>query len=474
MTDKTTRKSTNKHEWTAEQERIVREKHAILKCGITRLSRALPEIDRRLIVAMFDRFALKAECYFVWSVEEEERLIARHTESGWSGKRLFHEFPGATPSVIDSKLTELRRQNRIARKAIKPKVHYSNAQWQKFRDFVIANRFTYRIPELTERWNAIAVSLGYPAASLDMVRHLARRRLKKQGRMPATPEGAFAKADRDRKLSRFKTNAKKAEDEATKLHDAAKLRAAETIKKAPKTVVSHCRWCNTDFPFNDDYFKVKNGELESGICIWCRNRHRRELYRATQAGPAALASYKKRMKQETRKRFHDQKWATIKAARLQERERLSQLKRPPKEQQCISCNDSFPLQEPFYAAPPEGATNFDRICCFCQHDYKLAIDRAKADGQNVEAIRAERKALILRANRQLREAKKNALLRLARNTRGERAPCPKCNVPWPITPAEKFWRIDKEVRRCCLPCAWQHDAERNATGRKRKKTNRNH
>ena len=171
------------------------------------------------------------------------------------------------------------------------------------------------------------------------------------------------------------------------------------------------------------------------------------------------------MKREKRVRFYDAQWEAIRAERLKALVALRAQRKPPAEQDCIKCREPYPVQEPYFRPPQSAGHSFGRLCCFCAHDFDIRINRAKADGQPVEPIIEERRALILRANTQARKERVEALKRTARATAGPRAKCHKCDFPWPIAEAhaKRFWRLDRGTRRHCLPCDWQRDSERRQT-----------
>lgn len=455
-------RSVKKHEWTPEQERLVRETHAQLRCGPGKLVKALPDLDPNLVRAMVARLGLGAEKYHVWTDDEVRRLIELHQEHGFGGRRLVAEFPGIEASAINSKLSALRAEGLLPRPERKSAPKYTNRQHREFREFVLANRRTYRIPELTRRWNEVAAQAGIPAASEDMVRYWTRRKPGKNGAQTYAA-GDFARADTAARQRATLKHRRAFEAEAAKAHEAAKAQASNILAADASVAKGFCRWCEHEFPLSAEFFKMLKGAPQDGICIWCRGRQRRDYHHAKLQGQAALAEYHRRMKAEKRRRFYDARWSSIVQERLALRDTLRKKKHP--EQVCIKCEDSLPLCEPFFRAPGKKGKNYSRLCCFCDHEFSIRYTRGKADGKPTAPILQERKALLLRAFREEREKRVADLRRLARSVKGKREVCKDCGNPWPILEAHirTFWRCEGAAslkRRRCLPCDWQKDAAR--------------
>lgn len=359
-------------------------------------------------------------------------------------------------------------------KVRKPRAALTDAARQKLVGFLrrSENRLL-SIDELTAAWNATRKEVQF-RLSADRVADIMKEEGIRGDVWKASPAG---ERFRKRMLRRIGENAQKARDAAYALERAAQRELYAAIKADPERSAGKreivCSACELPCFNTPEFFPVEKTtrKICPRRCLLCENERRRRYSRRKDS---RLTLLKREKKLDYRKGVDDE--ARINRARLDSSGDALLLRQPAIDKRhCVGCDKTRPLRQPYFRRTNHkrtGGHSFSLLCSSCLSDADRAISRAKADKRpkaEIQALKAEVRALIFRAHERIRSDLREAALRDAEQYRGPKVLCPTCIRELPLNAryffvytlvrAGRRGEISRS-RRTCRFCEAEQDALR--------------
>lgn len=406
----------------------------------------------------------------------EHALIERLARQGLGATAIARELKGRSSGGVQGQLVKLGFIDpvRSATARSRKSREMNPSQHRRFRDFLRENISLAPPIELMRHWNEQAPKHGLPRVSIDMVDYWIDKMRIRLSPEEAAANPHYRQARQLRYLRRSETARKTIEHKAHQRFEKMKQVRRQLLARRAKFTRRTCPSCGEDWPLTADFFRAKtdqrNGRVyyEAKGCIACANASRRRVSQLRASGHDDDA-IRRLLKNEQRQRRD----ATADRAIRRAREKRAEVMRGKKslaQRPCIECGEAWPLHDAFWKRAANGS--LPRFCRYCDSRYRREQKRARADGRSILPIRDSRRALLDKAHRQDRLARRAEFQQQARKLKhsggnAESRQCPLCNSQWPLD--GKFWlyepqhspRAGKLARRYCRCCSHDKDAERN-------------